>query len=307
MSAPPVVSVVIIFLDPGAFLEEAIESIRRQTFRKWELLLVDDGSSDGSSEVARQAAEAEPHRVRYLEHPEHANRGMSASRNLGCVRARGTYVTFLDADDVLRPEALETLLSTLRTAPRAAMAYGPVEYWYSWAGARAPRADFVQRLGIPNPALIEPPALLLRFLQRRAAAPSGMLVRADVIREVRGFEDAFRGMYEDQAFCAKVCLRRPVVTTAKCVYRYRQHPGSSSSQADRSGEPDFGRTAFLLWLGGYLGREGNEDLKVRDALRRELWWARHPLLHGLVRRARRLSRKGTGRLRPRRRARSAPA
>jgi glycosyltransferase involved in cell wall biosynthesis len=307
MSAPPVVSVVIIFLDPGAFLEEAIESIRRQTFRKWELLLVDDGSSDGSSEVARQAAEAEPHRVRYLEHPEHANRGMSASRNLGCVQARGSYVTFLDADDVLRPEALETLLSTLRTAPRAAMAYGPVEYWYSWAGARAPRADFVQRLGIPNPALIEPPALLLRFLRRRAAAPSGMLVRSEVIREVGGFENAFRGMYEDQAFCAKVCLRRPVVTTAKCVYRYRQHPGSSSSQADRSGEPDFGRTAFLLWLGGYLGREGNEDLKVRDALRRELWWARHPLLHGLVRLARRLSRKVTGRLRPRRRARSAPA
>ena len=137
MSANPVISVVIIFLDPGAFLEEAVESIRRQTFRNWELLLVDDGSNDGSSEVARQAAEAEPHRVRYLEHPEHANRGMSASRNLGCVRARGTYITFLDADDVLRPEALETLLSTLRTAPRAAMAYGPVEYWYSWAGARA--------------------------------------------------------------------------------------------------------------------------------------------------------------------------
>jgi glycosyltransferase involved in cell wall biosynthesis len=300
--ARPVVSVVIIFLDPGAFLEEAIESVRRQTFRDWELLLVDDGSSDGSSEVARQAADAEPHRIRYLEHEEHANRGMSASRNLGCLRARGAYITFLDADDVLRPEALATLLSTLRTAPRAAMAYGPVEYWYSWAGERAARADFVQRLGVAAPALLEPPSLLLRFLRRQAAAPSGMLVRAEVIREVRGFEDAFRGMYEDQAFCAKVCLRRPVVTTAKCVYRYRQHPGSSSSRADRSGKPDFGRTAFLQWLGGYLGREGNEDLKVRDALRRELWWARHPRFHGLVRRARRLGRKLTGRLRPRRAA-----
>jgi glycosyltransferase involved in cell wall biosynthesis len=304
MSARPVISVVIIYLDPGHFLEEAIESIRRQTFRDWELLLVDDGSSDGSSAIGRLAAEAESHRVRYLEHPGHANRGMSASRNLGCVRARGAYITFLDADDVLRPEALETLLSTLRTAPRAAMAYGPVEYWYSWAGARAPRADFVQRLGVAAPALIEPPSLLLRFLRRQAAAPSGMLVRADVIREVRGFEDAFRGMYEDQAFCAKVCLRRPVVTTATCVYRYRQHPGSSSSLADRSGEPDFGRTAFLQWLGGYLGREGNEDLRVRDALRRELWSARHPRLHRLVRRARRLRRKLAGRLRPRRRARA---
>ena len=104
---------------------------------------MDDGSSDGSSELARRAAEADPQRVRYLEHPQHANRGMSASRNLGCVQARGGYVTFLDADDVLRPEALETLLSTLRTAPRAAMAYGPVEYWYSWAGSKAARGDFV--------------------------------------------------------------------------------------------------------------------------------------------------------------------
>ena len=307
MPGRPVVSVVIIFLDPGPFLEEAIESVRQQTFRNWELLLVDDGSSDGSSEVARLAAEAEPHRVRYLEHAKHANRGMSASRNLGCLHARGTYVTFLDADDVLRPQALETLLSTLRTAPRAAMAYGPVEYWYSWAGPRAARGDFVQRLGVAAPALIEPPALLLRFLRRRASAPSGMMVRADVIREVRGFEDAFRGMYEDQAFCAKVCLRRPVVTTAACVYRYRQHPGTSSSRAYRSGEPDFGRTSFLQWLGGYLGREGNEDLKVRDALRRELWWARHPRLHGLLRRARRLRRKLAGRLRPPRGPRSARA
>jgi glycosyltransferase involved in cell wall biosynthesis len=306
VSSRPVVSVVIIFLDPGPFFEEAVESIRRQTFRNWELLLVDDGSHDGSSEVARQAAETEPHRVRYLEHPQHANRGMSASRNLGCVHARGAFVTFLDADDVLRPEALETLLSTLRTAPRAAMAYGPVEYWYSWAGGRAPRGDFVQRLGVASPAIIEPPVLLLRFLRRRAAAPSGMLVRAEVIREVRGFEDTFRGMYEDQAFCAKVCLRRPVVTTAASVYRYRQHPGSSSSLADRSGQPDFGRVAFLQWLGGYLGREGNEDMRVRDALRRELWWARHPGLHGLLRRARRLRRKLAGGLR-RRRPRSAPS
>ncbi len=307
MPARPVISVVIIFLDPGPFLEEAIESIRQQTFRNWELLLVDDGSSDGSGEVARQVAEAEPHRMRYLEHPHHANRGMSASRNLGCVHARGTYVTFLDADDVLRPQGLETLLSTLRTAPRAAMAYGPVEYWYSWAGPRAARGDFVQRLGVMAPALIEPPALLLRFLRRHGAAPSGMLLRADVIREVRGFEDALRGMYDTQAFCAKVCLRRPVVTTAACVYRYRQHPGSSSARAYRSGEPDVGRTAFLQWLGGYLGREGNEDLRVRDALRRELWWARHPRLLGLLRRARRLRRKLTGRLGPSHRPRSVPA
>jgi hypothetical protein len=129
--------------------------------------------------------------------------------------------------------------------------------------------------------------LLLAFLSRRAAAPSGMMVRAGVLRRLGGFVEEFRGMYEDQAFCAKVCLDHPVVTTAVCSYRYRQHPGSSSAAADQSGVPDFGRRTFLAWLAGYLDGRGVVSGPVRDALRREQWWVDHPRLHGAVRRARR--------------------
>ena len=124
---PPSVSVVLIFLDAVPFLDEAIRSIRDQTVPDWELLLVDDGSTDGSTEVARWHAGEDARRIRYLEHEGHANRGMSASRNLGIAQARGRFVTFLDADDVLRPDALRTLTATLEREPRAAMAYGPVE------------------------------------------------------------------------------------------------------------------------------------------------------------------------------------
>ena len=81
-----------------------------------------------------------------------------------------------------------------------------------------------------------------------------MMVRAGVLRRIGGFVDAFRGMYEDQAFCAKLCLTHPVVATQVCSYRYRQHPRSSSATADRSGAPDFGRREFLVWL---------EDPRVR--------------------------------------------
>ena len=299
VSSRPVVSVVIIFLDPGPFLDEAIESIRRQTFHNWELLLVDDGSQDGSSEIARQAAETEPHRVRYLEHPQHANRGMSASRNLGCVHARGAYVTFLDADDILRPEALETLLSTLRTVPRAAMAYGPVEYWYSWAGARAPRNDYVQRLGVAAPTTIEPPALLLRFLRRQAAAPSGMLVRAEVIREVRGFEDAFGG-------CTRTRLSAP-----RCAFAGRWLPRPPPSIATASIPAPAARSpiaAASRISGASPSCSGSAAIWDERATRTcecamrfgGLWWARHPRLHGLLRRARRLRRKLAGGLRRRR-------
>jgi glycosyltransferase involved in cell wall biosynthesis len=291
MSGAPAVSVVLIFLDAEPYLDEAIRSVRAQTLPDWQLLLVDDGSRDGSGDTARRHAAEDPDRIRCLAHPGDANLGMSASRNLGIAGATGRYVTFLDADDVLTPGALASLTALLEREPRAAMAYGPVEYWYSWAGAAARRQDYVQRLGVPTGVLLEPPTLLLAFLRRRAAAPSGMIVRAGVLRRVGGFVEAFRGMYEDQAFCAKLCLEHPVVTTAACSYRYRQHPASSSAAADRSGEPDFGRRAFLAWLGGYLDARGVKGGPVREALRREIWWSEHPWLSGLVRRVRRYVRK----------------
>jgi glycosyltransferase involved in cell wall biosynthesis len=287
----PLVSVVLIYLNPGRFLEEAIGSVEAQTLPDWELLLVDDGSTDEGPAIARAHARRRPDRIRCLEHPGHANLGMSASRNAGIADAAGAAITFLDADDVLKPEALATLVALLESEPRAAMAYGPIEYWYSWSGEAARRPDFVQRLGVPANALLLPPALLLRFLGRRAAAPSGMVIRSHVLRELGGFEPAFPGLYEDQAFCAKLCLDHAVRTTDRCVYRYRQHAGSSSARADRSGVYDAGRRAFLEWFREYLYSRGVTRGPVWNALQDELWWSAHPLLHRLARRGRRLWRR----------------
>src|SRR2546427_10186945 len=100
MSNQPLVSVVIIFWNAERFLQEAFASVFAQTYPTWELLLVDDGSSDESTAIAQRYVEHHPGQVRYLEHPGHANRGMSASRNVGIRHARGPYIAFLDADDV---------------------------------------------------------------------------------------------------------------------------------------------------------------------------------------------------------------
>jgi glycosyltransferase involved in cell wall biosynthesis len=102
----PVVSIVVIFLNAEQFIREAIESAFAQTYKCWELLLVDDGSADGSKAIAHQYAALYPERVLYLEHHDHQNRGMSASRNLGVSHARGKYIAFLDADDVWLPHKL---------------------------------------------------------------------------------------------------------------------------------------------------------------------------------------------------------
>jgi glycosyltransferase involved in cell wall biosynthesis len=114
ISDTPVVSIITIFLDEERFIGEAVESVSAQTYRDWELLLLDDGSTDGSTEIARRFTEQHPGWIRYLDHPGHANRGMSATRNLGLAHARGPFLAFLDADDVWLPSKLAEQVPTAR-------------------------------------------------------------------------------------------------------------------------------------------------------------------------------------------------
>jgi glycosyltransferase involved in cell wall biosynthesis len=92
------------FFNAQKFIEEAVESIVAQTYTHWELFLVDDGSADGSTDIALRYARRYAGRVGYLEHEGHQNQGISASRNLGIANAKGKYIAFLDADDVWLPQ-----------------------------------------------------------------------------------------------------------------------------------------------------------------------------------------------------------
>ena len=116
-------SAIIIFWNEEQFIEEAIESVFAQTYGHWELLLVDDGSSDRSSEIARRYTEQYPDKVRYLEHQGHENRGMSASRNLGVRSARGRYISYLDGDDVWLPNKLAEQVAIMESHPTADYGY----------------------------------------------------------------------------------------------------------------------------------------------------------------------------------------
>jgi glycosyltransferase involved in cell wall biosynthesis len=82
MSGSPLVSIILPFLNAEKFIQETIESVLAQTYKTWELLLVDDSSTDASTNIAHRIAQQYPQKVRYLEHPGHQNRGLSTSRNL---------------------------------------------------------------------------------------------------------------------------------------------------------------------------------------------------------------------------------
>src|SRR3712207_4310946 len=113
MSTEPLVSCIVTFLNAEEFLGEAVESVFAQTHENLELLLVDDGSTDGSTKIARRYAERVPEKVRYLEHEGHENKGAAASRNLGMGEARGEYIALLDSDDVWLGGKLEEQVALL--------------------------------------------------------------------------------------------------------------------------------------------------------------------------------------------------
>jgi glycosyltransferase involved in cell wall biosynthesis len=269
----PLVSVIIIFLNPGAFIQEAIDSVLAQSYDRWELLLVDDGSTDASTDVALRYAAQHPERIRYLEHEGHQNRGMSASRNLGIRNARGKYFALLDADDVWLPSKLERQVEILESHPETAMVYGPSQYWYSWTRNPAEtRSDFMQELVIQTDRLYLPPALLENFLQHEGATPCtcSVLVRRAVAGQIGEFEESFRDMYEDQVFFSKICLQAPIFVSGECNSKYRRHPSATCAVPKTKKQIYSARLRFLSWLENYLTKQNIKDQDVWRPLRKAL-------------------------------------
>ena len=244
----------------------------RQSYGAWELLLVDDGSTDGSSERARRHAEGHPGQIRYLEHPGHANLGAGPSRNLGISRANGEFLVFLDADDVLLPHKLSRQLNLLQRHPTAIMVYGATEYWTSWNTSAAPRQnDRRGKLGVAPGCIYAPPLLLTAWLRDPGSVPClcGLVVRRSAVAQVGAFDESIPDLYEDQVLLAKLALEGPVYIEDGCSERYRQHEQSSSARAIADARyhatrPNPARQRFLEWLAAYVSRSpsrGNRDLR----------------------------------------------
>lgn len=271
MSSKPLVSVIIIFLDAERFIEEAIESVFAQSYDDWELLLVDDGSTDASTAIARRYAEEHPGRARYLEHPRHQNRGMSASRNLGISHAKGEYIAFLDADDVWLEHKLQQQVAILGPHPAIGVLYGKTLYWHGWTGNPEDiHRDFVPELGVRANGLFNPPTLLiLLYPLGSATAPSlsNLLLRRRAIEHTGGFEESFRGMYEDQAFLVKAYLKETVFVASECWDKYRQHPAQCMHVVQRARQNHTVQLLFFNWLAEYLNQQGVEETEVWELLR----------------------------------------
>jgi glycosyltransferase involved in cell wall biosynthesis len=292
----PRVSVITIFYNAADFLGEAIESVLAQDYRDFELLLVDDGSTDAGSAIAQSFAEREPGRIRCLHHPGRKNRGMSATRNLGIREAQGELIAFIDADDRWRPHKLSEQVAIFDRFPGVDASCGTVNYWRSWAGGEDELIPTGHALGRPIPA---PEAILAVYPLGTADAPcpSDLMVRRATALALGAFEESFTGalqMYEDQAFLAKLYLERTIYFDERCWLDYRRHDASCVATVSSDGRYDEVRRHFLEWLQAYLAeRPDLQHPGVMSALNRALIPYRYPRLRQPLHAAGKLMRKIT--------------
>jgi glycosyltransferase involved in cell wall biosynthesis len=282
--AGPRVSVVSPFLDAEAFIVEAIESVLAQDFQDLELILVDDGSTDRSTAIARDYAARYGPIVRYLDHEGHGNRGISASRNAGLAGARGELIAFIDADDVWERTKLTEQVAIMDARPEVAMVCGAARYWSSWNGGMD---EVVQTGHAVNVLVPAPEAALQLYPLGKASSPctSDIMVRHDLLKAVGGFEEHFTGiaqLYEDQGFFLKMFLTASMYFSDRVWVNYRQHAASCVATIRREGGYDQARRYFLEWLEGYVASQPNADRRVRAAIQRNLWRFRHPYLHSAL-------------------------
>ena len=279
------VSVIMPFLDTEQFIEEAIQSVLNQTHSEWELLLIDDGSRDGSTQIAQDYQQEQPGKIRYFTHPDGETHGASAARNVGIWQARGEYIALLDSDDVWSAEQLSQQVETLRAIPEADMVYGNTLSWYSWTKRpEDEERDAVPDLGISSDTLYAPPEILSLHLRRRASVPCtcSMLIRRSLVEQAGGFEEEFRYIFTDQVFYAKLFTCGTVYVVDENWGKYRRHSRSSVSLVEQRRAIPAAEFRYLEWLEQYLRKTGINDRKLWRALRGAIRPYRHPLMHRLV-------------------------
>lgn len=235
-----------------------------------EVVVVDDGCTDGSIDVCRQLAREHPGRVRVVAVPGGVNRGPAAARNLGVATARLPLVAFLDADDVLLAGRFACSVPLLADDPRVDGVYEAVAQVRFEGSSPSPDALAAAVLATVDPA-VAPGDLLARLLAPVPGTihPDGLLLRRRALAEVGGFDESLRLM-EDSELLYRLAAATTLIggRTDRPVAVYRQH-AAMTTQLEH---PEFEDAPFRAALAACQWMRGRRDVAPhqRRLLRRLL-------------------------------------
>lgn len=255
----PSISIILPVFQGEAYLQKCVESVQNQTFADWELLIVDDGSTDATAAIAGSCAAGDD-RVRVFSRKK--NGGVSEARNLGLKEAKGDFIAFLDVDDRYEYQALETLWAMGQAAGADTVGCG---YLSLGPGGEKGAVELLPAGVYEEGAIRE--KLVTPLLARRLRLPvlGGQVWRwlfsARLIREGKL---SFHGKYkEDELFTLEyLCRAKKLAVTQEPLYRYFRNPSSFRLGYQKDLERQFDR--YLERKEGIVKRYGLEAPQWRE-------------------------------------------
>lgn len=207
----PTVSVIVPAYRHAEFIDATLRSVFAQTFRDFEVIVINDGSPDDTAARLRPLADAG--RIRYF---EQTNRGQSAARNEGLRQARGEFIAYLDDDDRWPPDKLARQVALLRTHPDAVAAYGFAHLTGNGQDFRHPRET--------GPSGSIKNDLLGGNL---IVSPGQVMIRARELHAIGGFDETIKGA-DDWDLWLRLADCGAFVYDDRCTLHYRYHANNAS-------------------------------------------------------------------------------
>ncbi|MFM2429106.1 MAG: hypothetical protein RLZZ511_319 [Cyanobacteriota bacterium] len=219
MSHSPPVTVVIPAYNADRFIAQTLDSVLAQTFTAFEVIVINDGSTDRTAAIVEEYAQRDDRIILINQ----ANQGISATRQRGYRAAKGDYIAFLDADDLWMPQALASHLQHFAGRPKLGISFGRVEFMQ---GDGTPTNTFsTSRLQD-----IEPEHL---FYENLLTTTSNAIVRRAVFEQVGGFDETLCGTEDQEFFLRTRCYGWEVAGLDEVLVRYRITAGGLSSRLDQ--------------------------------------------------------------------------
>lgn len=258
---PPAVTIVIPLYNGGRFIDETLRSVLAQSYRGFEVVVVDDGSTDDGPDIVR--AHLSDPRVRLVQNPR---AGVAESRNTGAAfaSAHSRFLVFLDADDLWHPEVLALLVGAIDPRPDAAGAFVLAEYVDGNGEVLRPgdfprhmrgREDLVGGRLVPRDSTADVRFEHL-FLSNLVYPPSCLLVRRAAFRAAGGFDGRF--LAEDWEFVVRLTRQGPLVPVDRAMVGYRRHAANASGNRARNV-----RGARQVWAAVYYAHFESNGARER--------------------------------------------
>lgn len=212
----PLISVIIPAYNSEKTIQETIESVLKQTFTDFELIVVNDGSTDATLEIINSIKDP---RIQVLTYP---NAGVAVSRNRGISHSTGEFISFLDADDLWTADKLEAQLKALQENPKAAVAY-------SWLDSIDESGNFLR----PGTRITENGNIYDKlFLTPFVSSGSNGLIRRQPLIEIGGFDESLAAS-QDYDLYLRLAARYDFVCVPSVQILYRILSGSMSTNISR--------------------------------------------------------------------------